>query len=184
MMTISQMLADPAAPAWAQAILSGVAIVASGAIAVFVPQAERERERRRTMAARIRVTASTIREDVLKVYVAFLPEERNTGVIAKITVLEPANVVAFEKFLGGQYDPTTGVSAQSLPEVQKLTRTIQRKLVPEPRAESDFIYCTAHLVPNNAEPWDRKARIRVQAWTDVSPTLLSERTLYVSAFQH
>lgn len=185
MMTLSQMLADPSAPAWAQAVLSGLAIVASGAFAVIVPQLDRDRERRRASAGRLKITANTYREDVLRIFVEYIPEERSAGVMARISVLEPANLVFFEKFGGGVRDRIAGtVTPQSLPELQTLSRTIQLRFETDRQIYGDSVGCAVFLVPNNGEQWDRKARIRVQAWTDVAPKLLSERTLYVSPFQY
>lgn len=170
MQTISQMLADAASPRWAQAILGAVAI--SGAIAVIAPLAGRMRERKRAAAARLTITW-TAREDVLELYVSFTPEERNAGVVAKISVLAPANIVLFEQLNEGIYDPRSS-----------LARTIQCKLLRDSQSEGDEITCLVMMAHNNGEGWDRKARIKVQAWTDVSPRLLSERTFDVSAFRY
>ena len=79
------------AAAWWQAIIGGVAIVASGAIAVFVPWNERRQQRRREDRARLDIDARTSRDGGLELLIMYRPEFHHHALSATVSLLDPVD---------------------------------------------------------------------------------------------
>ena len=79
------------AAAWWQAIIGGIAIVASGAIAVFVPWNERRQQRRREDRARLDIDARTSRDGGLELLIMYRPEFHHHALSATVTLLDPGD---------------------------------------------------------------------------------------------
>lgn len=79
------------AAAWWQAIIGGVAIVASGAIAVFVPWNERRHQRRREDRARLDIDARTSKDGGLELLIIYRPEFHHHALSATVNLLSPTD---------------------------------------------------------------------------------------------
>lgn len=81
-------MADDVA-AWAQAYLSAAAILASGALAVFVPWNERRIARQRADTARLDVECRRSKAGGLELTISYTPEFKNHSLGATVQLLEP-----------------------------------------------------------------------------------------------
>ena len=77
--------------AWAQALISGVAILASASIAVFVPWNERRVARRREDRNRLDVEARSSPDGGLELLIAYRPEFHHGALSASISLIEPSD---------------------------------------------------------------------------------------------
>ena len=74
---------------WAQAIISGVAILASGGIAVLVPSLERRAARKREDRARLDITTTRWAPGGLRLDIRYVPEFTHTALRAYVAVKSP-----------------------------------------------------------------------------------------------
>ena len=75
--------------AWAQAYLTGAAILVSGILAVLVPYWERRFARKREEFARLDITTTRWSSDGLRLEIAYRPAFTHMGISATITVHSP-----------------------------------------------------------------------------------------------
>ncbi len=94
------------AAAWWQAIIGGVAIVASGAIAVFVPWNERRQQRRREDRARLDIDARTSQDGGLQLLIIYRPEFHHHALSATVSLIEPVDARLYRGKTVWSQDPT------------------------------------------------------------------------------
>ena len=82
--------------AWAQACVSGVAILVSGAIAVFVPWNERRIARKRDEDARLDVECRHDAVGGLELLFIYRPQFHNASLSLSVTLVEPADAKLFK----------------------------------------------------------------------------------------
>ena len=75
--------------AWAQAYLSGAAILASGAFAVLIPLIERRQIAKREARARLNITTTRWAPNSLKLEIHYVPEFTHVGLSANVLLLSP-----------------------------------------------------------------------------------------------
>ena len=105
-------MSDPDAAAWAQAWISGVAIIVSGAIAVFVPWNEKRLEKRREARSRLSASAARSVHGGLKVRISFRPEFLNSAIGATLKVLAPPGAYVYTD--DSVYSPSQGTVSKNL----------------------------------------------------------------------
>ncbi|KQY92215.1 hypothetical protein ASD21_12355 [Caulobacter sp. Root1455] len=81
------------AAAWPQADLSALAILASGAFAVWVPARERRAKVREENRRRLKVSTFRSEPAGLRIEIEYLPEFTHIGLNARVTLKCPANAV-------------------------------------------------------------------------------------------
>ena len=82
--------------AWAQALVSGAAIVISSLIAVFVPWNERRIVRQREERARLDVHCSVSESGGLKLLIGYLPEFHHQALSATVQLVEPKDACVYK----------------------------------------------------------------------------------------
>jgi hypothetical protein len=101
-------------PSWVQAVLSGAAILASGALGVIVPWNERRIQRRQERDARVQVNCSQWHvPKMLKVEVAYEPQLRHSGLTLSSRLIRPSDAV----LLSGRRKAAYAGSLQDVPIV-------------------------------------------------------------------
>jgi hypothetical protein len=86
MRIVRLVIGDAVDAAWAQAYLTGAAILVSGILAVLVPYWERRSARKREESARLDITTTRWPSDGLRLEIAYRPEFTNMGISATISV--------------------------------------------------------------------------------------------------
>ena len=77
------------AAAWWQAIVSGIAIIASGLIAVFVPWNERRQQRQREDRARLDIDAQCSIDGGLELFLVYRPEFHHHALSVTVQLVDP-----------------------------------------------------------------------------------------------
>jgi hypothetical protein len=81
--------------AWWQAIISGIAIIASGLIAVFVPWNERRVARRRADRARLDVDTRVSNNGGLELLISYKPEFHHQALSVGVTLIVPSDACLY-----------------------------------------------------------------------------------------
>lgn len=84
---------EAAKAAWAQAILSGLAILFSSGFAVWVPWRERRAKAHEENRRRLNVTTLRSAPSGLRIEIGYLPEFTHIGLKARVTLKSPAGAV-------------------------------------------------------------------------------------------
>lgn len=170
--------------AWAQAITSTLAVL----VALYLPWAQRRKDDKRAALGRLAVKTETVRPGLyddeglnrlLIVSISYLPEDHRSGLVARITVLNPAGCGIVPRALVTA-DPRRSqedgafVGLAFTPE-----RTVQTPL--DVHLPSHPEHFGAVLYVSNPDTWDRKARLKVDVLTNTTyPVLLLSTKVDVS----
>ena len=80
---------DATSVQWAQICVSGVAILASGCIAVYVPHRARQLQRNKENRGRLNVTTTRSEPSSLRLDIAYQSEFAHDGIFARVTLNAP-----------------------------------------------------------------------------------------------
>lgn len=135
--------------AWAQAWLSGLAIIASGAFAVLVPALEQRQRERRENRKRLAVTTTRSAPAGLAVDITYLPEFTHIGLFARVKLTAPPEAT-LQGRKGGRR--TNAVGGQFIDRIGTMRlvrldneRGFSGSLLILPAAETPAIIQSAHV---------------------------------------
>ena len=166
------------AAAWAQAWVSGAAILASSAIAVFVPWNERRVARNRQEQARLSVYCLTSEGDGLEVLVSYRPEFHHHALSVTLSLLEPADARVYK----GEVEPIGEGATKLTGRVGGLAQNVRYNGVPLIKRSEEFdgpfqgfLYV---LYPDERRgPFKAKVKITILGHGNY---IIAERTLQIT----
>lgn len=161
---------------WVQAIIAGLAILASGGIAVWIPHRERQKAEERENRRRLDVTTTRFAPSGLTLEITYRPEFTHVGLYAEVTLLSPKmflqgmRVASNPAPISGHYvrreadgmfvDGVGAVRLVRLDNEDFFSGSL--RLIPE----------SGPLPPTEADKINR-ARLKFEVWTDARLRLLS-----------
>lgn len=164
--------------AWAQAWISGAAIIISGAIAVFVPWNERRLTRRREDRARLDVDCRVSVDGGLELLIGYRPEFHHQALSVGVSLLEPDDARVYKGvFEGGSADQRpTGKKGSLATNLRYNGVGLARR----PQSGASNLYqCFLFIEYPDERRGPNRARIRIDVLTHGNH-LIAQHTMYVT----
>lgn len=169
------------AAAWAQAWLSGLAIIASGTLAVYVPWYERRLIRIRSARDRLSITTRRNAGGGLLIQVSYKPRHLNVGTEARVSLVGQS---AQRLHPGLKLTKDQSLHRALFAVIDNVTlpgeRAVRVRLTHDRLVDPPDIYTGAVFVLDPATA-DVKSLIAVEIWTDAQPRRLTRQRFPVSA---
>jgi hypothetical protein len=167
-------LASQTAAAWAQAILSALAIIVAGLFAVWVPYRERKITAKSESRARLKITTTTFAPAGLQLVLTYEPEFQHVGIFARVTLLSPDGAKLKEgkqgtapaQDLSGSY-----VRFDPWSEFVEGAGNVRLVKLGSSRTLTGAVFI---VPPAIGSPAISKARVKIDVQTDAEAKLLSE----------
>lgn len=164
--------------AWAQAWISGAAILASGAFAVWVPRHERKVASEAANLQRLAIDTEIFPPAGLTVLIRYRPEFWHVGHVCKVTLLEPGDTQLLSMRFALNSGQMVGGGHSRLEAAGPMVdRICPVRLV---REVNDTLFGAVRLLPSalDIQSVVTKARLRFEIVTDDGKTLLkTEKTI-------